>query len=284
MDKDDYRLLAEMLARHVDGLQAVSAAWGRDVMEAYEETERDILLLVDRIYQDFGKFALDASTMRKLRQIQAMITEMRAGGLTYAMEYIGGALSNLVKNEVSFGELWLVAMLSLNLGLDVESVRRTTNIKTLTQEQSSSVRKYGVYSGNTVDDIFRKISEADATRIYSSVSKGLSGRVKPDVVRYELIKAMATTRRQIEVNVALIVNGVANDVSVSMARKNTAIVDEVMWVTEMDDRVCSDCDALEGMTFSPDDAPSCPMHPNCRCYLVPVTKNISIDIKDLRNA
>ena len=77
------------------------------------------------------------------------------------------------------------------------------------------------------------------------------------------------------VNIMMIVNGVSNETSSAVARKNSKYVDAVMWVTELDERVCEECDALEGEVFLPDEAPACPMHPNCRCRLVPVMREMT---------
>ena len=46
-------------------------------------------------------------------------------------------------------------------------------------------------------------------------------------------------------------------------------VEEVEWVTEKDERVCSTCGPMDGKIFPIDDTPVKP-HPNCRCHLRPV--------------
>ena len=46
-------------------------------------------------------------------------------------------------------------------------------------------------------------------------------------------------------------------------------VNEVQWVSEEDDRVCSECSSLDGQTFYVDDLPPKP-HWGCRCTLMPI--------------
>ena len=46
-------------------------------------------------------------------------------------------------------------------------------------------------------------------------------------------------------------------------------IDKVMWVTQKDNRVCTDCDDLDGQTFQIDQVPP-PQHIHCRCYIKPV--------------
>lgn len=46
------------------------------------------------------------------------------------------------------------------------------------------------------------------------------------------------------------------------------------WVTAGDDRVCLECESLEGREYSLNEAEGViPVHPNCRCAMVPVVKD-----------
>lgn len=49
-------------------------------------------------------------------------------------------------------------------------------------------------------------------------------------------------------------------------------VEEVEWLTAGDANVCAGCAALNGRVFPIDKAPSCPLHPNCRCTLIPLVE------------
>lgn len=46
-------------------------------------------------------------------------------------------------------------------------------------------------------------------------------------------------------------------------------VDKVEYVAALDDRVCDECEGLHGKRYNLDDAPELPIHPNCRCTLIP---------------
>lgn len=45
-------------------------------------------------------------------------------------------------------------------------------------------------------------------------------------------------------------------------------IEEVMWQTEEDNKVCEECEELNGMVFPRDNVPPKP-HYGCRCYLIP---------------
>lgn len=47
-------------------------------------------------------------------------------------------------------------------------------------------------------------------------------------------------------------------------------VEMVEWVASLDDSVCEECESEHGNVYPIDDAPDLPVHPNCRCTLVPV--------------
>lgn len=46
-------------------------------------------------------------------------------------------------------------------------------------------------------------------------------------------------------------------------------IEQVIWVTQEDDRVCEDCEPLDGQIFDVDNVPD-PPHYGCRCRLIPV--------------
>lgn len=57
--------------------------------------------------------------------------------------------------------------------------------------------------------------------------------------------------------------------SVAMTVYKAVGVKKVQWVAENDHKTCGDCKEMDGEVFDIDNAPS-KLHPNCRCYLVPV--------------
>ena len=47
-------------------------------------------------------------------------------------------------------------------------------------------------------------------------------------------------------------------------------IEQVQWLTAKDDRLCDRCAPLDGTVYDIDKAPPCPLHPMCRCTLLPV--------------
>ena len=57
--------------------------------------------------------------------------------------------------------------------------------------------------------------------------------------------------------------------AVAMTVYKAVGVKEVMWVTEQDHKTCGECKELDGEVYKLNEAPP-KLHPNCRCYYVPV--------------
>ena len=52
-------------------------------------------------------------------------------------------------------------------------------------------------------------------------------------------------------------------------RYTDAGVEKVEWVAAYDDSVCDECESKHGNVYPIGDAPDLPVHPNCRCTLIP---------------
>ena len=63
--------------------------------------------------------------------------------------------------------------------------------------------------------------------------------------------------------------GIDLEDAIAMSVYKAVGVKDVMWVTEQDHKTCGECKELDGEIFKLDEAPT-KIHPNCRCYYVPV--------------
>ena len=91
---------------------------------------------------------------------------------------------------------------------------------------------------------------------YNEVSK----RIKDDfgVKAYE-------AKRLVNTELAKTVNAAQLEVY-----KNSGFVQTVLWTATLESNTCEKCGNLDGEQFRLDSAPELPMHPNCRCCLIPV--------------
>lgn len=80
------------------------------------------------------------------------------------------------------------------------------------------------------------------------------------------------------------VTGLAKSKAVTIARTETlragntatleryarAGVQKVEWLSAQDDRMCEECESLHGTVYDIGEEPDLPVHPNCRCTVVPI--------------
>lgn len=117
-----------------------------------------------------------------------------------------------------------------------------------------------VYALSMYDPVCKYIfmNEAERKRQYlfeSLIAAGKDGRAAEIEKAIRLWVAMAT---QFADNIT--------DTALIEAYKDNGVV-KVKWVSQKDDKVCEECDNLDGQVFDIDDLP--PKHRHCRCYIVP---------------
>lgn len=263
----DFEHLARILAGHVDDLQRLSYSWSEDAAAVYDASEAAVLAEIDSVITRFAEGKLTAANIRLLKSLKKRIAEIRAACYNEIIDKLEDDTVELMKNEEKFNIAWIVAMFAV-------MNKPKPSVKQLSQEVQESIQSYGIYSGSTVNDIFAKVHASDIERITIAITRGIGSHATLEQIRKNVIKAMAITDRQIRLNMGIVVNGISNDVSVAVSIKNKSIIHGVMWVTALDDRVCEDCEPLEGTVYFDNNAPACPVHANCRCHLVPVTKEI----------
>jgi SPP1 gp7 family putative phage head morphogenesis protein len=64
----------------------------------------------------------------------------------------------------------------------------------------------------------------------------------------------------------------SNSAAKAVYEANSDILDGWDWLTAHDDRVCPDCEPMDGQHFPMDDDNVPPLHPNCRCTAIPSLK------------
>lgn len=125
--------------------------------------------------------------------------------------------------------------------VDMYRERVQSEIKGLTSYQSTNIKRAiasGFQAGETVPQITRRIREVTPM----ARSKAIT------IARTETLAAGNAAAKE---------------------RYQLAGVEMVEWVAAYDDRVCPICESKHGNTYPLDEAPELPVHPNCRCTLVP---------------
>lgn len=132
--------------------------------------------------------------------------------------------------------------------LDVLVTRDLSGLKGITDEMSKQIMSEitdGMLRGDSMD----KVAKAIDDRIDSI------GRSRAEVLaRTETMKAF-------------------NEGSLTQYDKHG--ITEVEWLAAPGDRTCDECMSLDGQRFPIDSKPDCPLHPNCRCIILPVIAEVA---------
>lgn len=279
MKEKDIRKLARLLAQHVDDLQMLASTWSEDAIYIYGESTNELRRHALEALSDLvlGAGANTSKAIGILRRIQSLIDKMRADCSEDLLEMLEERLDSLVANEEKFNREWIFSLYSMD-------GQPKPKVSLLSETTAEKIRKYGIYDGDTVAGIFKSVAMADIERLKRTIGRAIASNSQTTrtMLLEQLERNIATTEKQIAVNMAMVVNGVSNDVCAAICEANPEVVNGVMWITELDDRVCEDCYGYEGMVFDAGEAPTCPLHPNCRCHLVPVTKNFAKAMNDLK--
>lgn len=89
------------------------------------------------------------------------------------------------------------------------------------------------------------------------------------------VKKLSERRKQLDIAeryIARQITQTADDYTISsfIEGLKASGVKEVEWVTQQDEKVCEDCEPLDGQIFDMDDIPMLPQHYNCRCFIIPI--------------
>lgn len=104
-----------------------------------------------------------------------------------------------------------------------------------------------------------------------------------DRKRARLIEALLSVRtateryKQLDLGIRYIVRQLrqtADDYTMDVLIQSfkDAGIEEVEWITQQDERVCAECEPLDGQIFKIDKVPMLPQHYGCRCYIIPVLR------------
>lgn len=173
------------------------------------------------------------------------------------------------------------------LGDSAREEREKRFCKTLTPQQQSAIIDGQSINGATIADWFHNWKRRDLETISSACQKA---SVEELTVRdiYKLIRGtkennytdgvLATTQTGAVTLARTIINGVANNARVETIKENADVIDGIKFLGTLDGKTCPHCASLDGYIWRGDDmahARRPPIHPNCRCTLIPY-----VELKD----
>lgn len=110
-----------------------------------------------------------------------------------------------------------------------------------------------------------------AKRVRTDVEKALVQGISPEKLARQVKNTYGSTayeaKRLTNTEVAKSVMYAQDDIY-----QNSDAVKIVLWDATLEDNTCEICADLDGQYFEKDNHPDCPVHPNCRCCIIPVVE------------
>jgi SPP1 gp7 family putative phage head morphogenesis protein len=172
------------------------------------------------------------------------------------------AAKKIVASSVAHGRAW--ADKSLGAFGITTTAPQYTNAKTyyLPPEQ----RMIDMYQAKVATEI-KGLTSYQSTNIQRAIAEGFRAgeTVKQIAKRVQAVTPMAKNKAITIARTETLAAGNA----AAKERYAAAGVEMLEWVAALDDRVCPECTGLHGKTYPIGETPDIPVHPNCRCTLVP---------------
>ena len=159
--------------------------------------------------------------------------------------------------------------------------------KELTDRQQSAIIDGQGIDGATIGDWLLNWQRADLERI-SSVCKRASVESLSVADITKAIRGtkennysdgiLATTKTSAVMIARTIINGVSNNARVETIKENADVIDGVKFIGTLDGKTCPHCASYDGYIWRGEEITSArrpPLHPNCRCTLIPY-----VELKD----
>lgn len=120
----------------------------------------------------------------------------------------------------------------------------------------------GMANGEDMASIQRRVRSAMG--VETDRRRGKEGSAERKGYRANFNRTQVLTRT--------VVQTVANRGAVAAYKANSDILSGYEWLTARDERVCADCRGMDGKVFSMRSRRTPPLHPQCRCTVIPVIK------------
>lgn len=271
--------IADIATKHQIYLQRVSATLENVSADIVFANDRKILSQLRKRLDKIGTFEVNRAGAAKLSKIQSEVLEIRKQALNLSKNNLIDDAKALAENEVAFSGRLLS-----------EAVGKGVSISTLPAQQLNNVVNYGLFSGNTISQWYKRLEDADINRIMATVRDGISqGETTDQIIRTlsgtarnnYLDGVMNISRDSAKKIARTVTNGVANSAKSALYERNSDIIYAIVYSATLDSRTSAICRSLDGKHWripeEEDQIQTPPLHINCRSHLVPAVDKESIN-------
>ena len=264
--------LAKQIADHQARLQVIGSNWGEEITDRLDASEKKFLAELTKKLKNFDYSANTKKTLDQLEKITKKLSEIREKALSEAREEIERQAHELAENESKWGK---------KVTKELSDKDDAKKLKDPSETMLGRVVSYSLSNGKTLNQWFENIAESDFSRLQSFIQNGFSSGMTIQEMISGIIGTAEgnyldgifnTTRNEAENIARTLCNGIANSAKEAFYKANDDVISGVEILSTLDGRTCPVCASLDRKRYKLGEShPSLPLHPRCRCVLLPVT-------------
>lgn len=272
--------LALAIAGHQARIEQLGSKWGAVLVEKLDSTEMKILRSIQDFVTRYKGNERSLNGLRALRTLEKKLRSVREEAWESGYQELRSESIELGQNE----QKWANRVTQEVYHAEVTGGRKRKSFagRFSSEKEIEENLKQQLIGNKTFREWFKRTAEGDIMRITDMVREGFtSGLSVPEMMkRIRGSKAgnyhdgiLETSRRHAEMLARTLCSGAANLSKDEFYKENGDVVAGVEWLDTLDGRTCVSCGGLSRKRWKTDEAhPVPPLHPNCRCVLIPVTE------------
>lgn len=288
------RDLLDASIRHQVHVRRLASREAREVLELLEKADAELATMLRKRLRQFEGRPPDFTSKRFLALMQS-IREQRSEVMKHLRRKVREDMVELAKIEAD----WETRAIKESIPVEIDMA--TTPVPTLRAVVTSKPFAGGRHSARTLAQWFQSLEMGDRRRLRDAIQLGIAqGETVDQMVRRiagtRAAKfrdgVLAISRRGAETAVRTATNHVSNDARRAVHQENADIVRAEQWVSTLDGRTTSICQARDGRfrpigdhelppgvpKLDPPDAEP-PAHPGCRSTMIAVLNPEGIERK-----
>ena len=271
-EKSKIAELAQQIADHQARLQVIGSNWGEEITDRLDASEKKFLAELTKKLKNFDYSANTKKTLDQLEKITKKLSEIREKALSEAREEIERQAHELAENEAKWGK---------KVTKEISEKDDAKKLKDPSETMLGRVVSYSLSNGKTLNQWFENIAESDFSRLQAFIQNGFSSGLTIQEMISGIIGTAEgnyldgifnTTRNEAENIARTLCNGISNSAKEAFYNANDDVISGVEILSTLDGRTCPVCASLDRKRYKLGEShPSLPLHPRCRCVLLPVT-------------
>jgi SPP1 gp7 family putative phage head morphogenesis protein len=271
-------LIMDMEIRHAVGVQRLGAGILRELIRLLDISDSEIVKkLLER-----GPTLAGTVTSQRFKYLLDALREINRDAFIALYREFSQELRDLAKYEAEFQ----LSIFERGFPVKVDIIKPSASLLNaiITEEP---------LQGKLLREIFQDMARTKQIRMRDAIRLGmLQGETQEQIIKRVRGSKhlnyrdgiMQAPRQSIERVVRTAVNHVSNAAKEIVYAENEDVVKKVKWIATLDTRTCPACGRQDGKTFDVGKGLRPPLHLNCRCTTVPVTRSwrdLGLDIDEL---